>query len=259
MVVLMESQVEIIELPIKGLEPKILCMMMPVRSYQIEEVQLAVSDEVATFATDKRKAEHLSGRLLLEYALVEWGMDVSLIEVRRNEFRAPSIAYLPGTWLRAPLPSISLSHSSGWAFVALIEPNYTVGIDAELSNLKISQGVFDMMAKGEELQHLQENPNTAVELWTSKESIQKSLRKGMHFNPREIKIPIGESPKIISIENSIFKLVNLTKLGFQIGLSFGLGKGYDRIHEDDLLDETRDAMNSTDDWTVGCKTTSSNM
>ncbi|MEC8242651.1 MAG: hypothetical protein VX023_02915, partial [Candidatus Thermoplasmatota archaeon] len=91
--------------------PKLLCVTAPVQAFELDHVQLADPDEVAKFATRKRADEHLSGRLLLEHALQQWGVDTSLLEVRRNEFRAPSVAYLPGTWVRQPLPSISVGHS----------------------------------------------------------------------------------------------------------------------------------------------------
>ena len=110
------------EIPVQfgSKDPRLLCVMAPVTELDISQVQLANADEVAKFVTKKRKDEHLSGRLLLDLALEKWGIDTSLLEVRRNEFRAPSIAYLPGTWVRNPLPSISIGHSNEWAFVALI-------------------------------------------------------------------------------------------------------------------------------------------
>ena len=253
----MSSKIEIIQVPHLEGFPKIMCMMLPVDNYSIEQVQLANADEVATFATSKRQDEHLTGRFLLEHALLNWGVEVSMIEVRRNEYRAPSIAYLPGTWKRTKLPAISICHSSNWAFVALIENGWTIGIDAEPSDLEISTGVFDMMAIGDELDYLRNNPKSAVRLWTSKESIQKSARLGMSLNPRKIKIPIEERICKIPIEKSIFQLTNFTKHGFNISLSFGHGEGYDRTHEDDLLDLTKQAMDLTGDWTIGCKTTRS--
>ena len=238
--------------------PRLLCMMMPIEHLKISDVLLANNDEVAKFVTEKRHMEHLAGRYLLQLSLAKWGVDSSLIEVRRNEFRAPSIAYLPGTWKRTPLPSISIGHSSGYAFVALVESGWTVGIDAEPEDLVISKGVFDMMAKGDELSYLNNNPNQAVRLWTSKESIQKSARLGMNLNPRNIRIPIGETKSKLSIKNSIFQLENLISEGFFISISYCLGEGYDSIPEDKLLEQTQRAMSKGEDWSVGCKTTRSN-
>jgi phosphopantetheinyl transferase len=221
-------------------------------------VQLANADEVAKFVTKKRKDEHLSGRLLLDMALEKWGIDTSLLEVRRNEFRAPSIAYLPGTWVRNPLPSISIGHSNKWAFVALIESGWTIGIDGEPLELEISSGVFELMAKGEELTYLQNNANQALTYWTSKEAVQKAARLGMNLNPREIKIPIGNNETKIPIENLNFQLKNLSYNGYNISVAISQGEGYDSIPEDDLLDQTLEAMQANEDWSIGCKTTRKN-
>ena len=258
MVTLMVGTDKIIPTSFGSDSPRLLCMMMPIEHLKISDVLLANNDEVAKFVTEKRHMEHLAGRYLLQLSLAKWGVDSSLIEVRRNEFRAPSIAYLPGTWKRTPLPSISIGHSSGYAFVALVESGWTVGIDAEPEDLVISKGVFDMMAKGDELSYLNNNPNQAVRLWTSKESIQKSARLGMNLNPRNIRIPIGETKSKLSIENSIFQLENLISEGFFISISYCLGEGYDSIPEDKLLEQTQRAMSKGEDWSVGCKTTRSN-
>jgi phosphopantetheinyl transferase len=258
MVTLMVGTGKIIPTSFGNDSPRLLCMMMPIEHLKLSDVLLANNDEVAKFVTEKRHMEHLAGRYLLQLSLAKWGVDSSLIEVRRNEFRAPSIAYLPGTWKRTPLPSISIGHSSGYAFVALVESGWTVGIDAEPENLVISKGVFDMMAKGDELSYLYNNPNQAVRLWTSKESIQKSARLGMNLNPRNIRIPIGETKSKLSIENSIFQLENLISEGFFISISYCLGEGYDSIPEDKLLEQTQRAMSKGEDWSVGCKTTRSN-
>ncbi|DAC53636.1 MAG TPA: 4'-phosphopantetheinyl transferase superfamily protein [Candidatus Poseidoniales archaeon] len=238
--------------------PRLLCFMAPVTELDISQVQLANADEVAKFVTKKRKDEHLSGRLLLEMALEKWGIDTSLLEVRRNEFRAPSIAYLPGTWVRHPLPSISIGHSNEWAFVALIESGWTIGIDGEPLELEISSGVFELMAKGEELTYLQNNADQALTYWTSKEAVQKAARLGMNLNPREIKIPIGNNETKIPIENLNFQLKNLSFNGYNISVAISQGEGYDSIPEDDLLDQTLEAMQADEDWSIGCKTTRTN-
>ena len=119
--------------------PRLICWMAPIERLELSQVQLAIGDEVSKFVTTKRRDEHLSSRLLLEKALTEWGIDANLLEVRRNEYRAPSVAYLPGTWIRQELPSISIGHSNGWVFVGLIEPGWTIGIDGEPLKLSISE------------------------------------------------------------------------------------------------------------------------
>lgn len=238
--------------------PKFNCWMAPIERLDITQVQLANADEVAKFVTQKRTDEHLSSRLLLDMALTNWGIDTSLLEVRRNEHRAPSIAYLPGTWMRESLPSISIGHSSGWAFVGLIESGWTIGIDGEPNDLVISEGVFDMMARGEELALLESGQINPIILWTGKEAVQKAARLGMHLNPREIEIPIGSMKRNISIGNSNFQLRNLMFNEYNISIAIGRGNGYDAIPEDELLNQTRAAMNDNPDWSIGCKTTRSN-
>ena len=239
--------------------PRILCLCAPVTHYELNEVPLADADEVAKFATKKRYEEHLSGRFLLDKALSKWGINTSLIEVRRNQFRAPSIAFLPGSWIRQALPSISIGHSKGQAFVALVENGWTIGIDAEPLDLEISSGVFDMMSKGNELVRLRAHPDLSLALWTGKEAIQKAARRGMHLNPREIEIPIENKNTNISIGDSNFQLKSLTNNGFFISVSIGRGNGYDSNPEDELLDRTLERMNTNPDWSVGCNTTRANL
>ena len=93
-----------------------------VRSWDLREEPLAQPAEVATFATQKRRDEHLTGRWLLGHALKAWGVgDLSVLEVVRDERRAPSLSYIHGVWKRTPLPNLSIAHSEGMAFVALID------------------------------------------------------------------------------------------------------------------------------------------
>ncbi|MBT5618422.1 MAG: hypothetical protein HOJ71_05025, partial [Euryarchaeota archaeon] len=58
-------------------QPRMLLLRMPVRSFSIDEVALANADEVATFAIEKRRDEHLSGRWLLGQAVEAWGLDIA--------------------------------------------------------------------------------------------------------------------------------------------------------------------------------------
>ena len=128
------------QLPVRSL-----CFRCPVEPREFDQVTLASGDEVATFAVDKRRDEHLSGRWLLAQALNQWGLDPTQIEVRRTELRAPVLAHLPGLWVNTPLPSVSIGHAGGWAYVALVEPGWSIGIDAELSDRGIASNAFDMM------------------------------------------------------------------------------------------------------------------
>ena len=254
----MDGQIEILSPPIENNHPKILTFRCPIRSFSIEEVVLAEVDEVSTFVVQKRRDEHLSGRWLLAQALSHWGLSPNELQVRRNEFRAPSLAFIHGVWKNIDLPSISIGHSEGWAYVALIESGWTIGIDGEKSDRKIAANAFDMMASGTELENLRANPEMAIQTWTAKESVQKALRLGMNLNPRKIEFPIGVKKANFSIENLNFQLVSWTHKDSHISLTWGRGIGYDSVPEDELLEQTRLAMESSQDWGVGCKTTRNN-
>jgi len=240
------------ELPVRSL-----CLRCPVKSHELEQITLASVDEVATFVVDKRRDEHLSGRWLLAQALKHWGIDSANLEIRRTNLRAPLLSFLPGLWMNTPLPSISIGHSDGWAYVAIIEPGWSIGIDAESAERGIAPNAFDMMAKGEELTWLRKNPQYAIRLWTSKESVQKAMQKGMHLNPREIQIPIEDSIVDISIGNSKIQLQNWIFSEASISLAWRHNSTEMRTSEDDLLDATRKAMKEQE-WGVGCKTTTGN-
>ena len=251
----MQDEIEVLTPPIENHHPKILTLRCPVRSFDIEEVVLANVDEVTKFVMQKRRDEHLSGRWLLAQALSMWDISPNEIEVRRNQFRAPSLAFIHGIWKNTKLPSISIGHSEGWAYVALIENGWTIGIDGEKKDRKIAENAFDMMASGEELENLRGNPDLAIQTWTAKESVQKAMRLGMNFNPRKIEFPIGVKKANFSIENLNFQLVSWTHDDSHISLTWGEGIGYDSVPEDELLEQTRLAMESSTDWGVGCKTT----
>ena len=216
-------------------------------------------DEIRTFRTDKRKDEHLSARWLLEQALGEWGLkDLTALMISRTEERAPYLNVIHGMWIQYSLPSISISHSDGLACVALIDEGWTVGLDAEPLNRPPKPAVFDMMAKGEELERLNAGKIDPLLAWTGKEAIQKALRMGMHFNPREIEIPIGDLESEISIGNSKIQLKNFLHPTHKITLAYGKDSAPIRSPEEALLEATRDAMDSGASWGVGCSTTRNN-
>ena len=216
-------------------------------------------DEIKTFKTEKRRNEHLSARWLLEEALNEWGdIDCSQLMISRTEERAPYLQAIQGLWIQPKLPSLSISHSEHLACVALIEHGWTVGIDAEPLARPPKPTVYDMMAKGEELAHLRSGELDALWAWTAKEAVQKAARLGMHLNPRDIGVSNARDGNKIPIENSIFQLNNLSNDDYQITLAWSLDSQPIRTPEDDLLDATRTAMNSGEDWTVGCSTVRNN-
>ena len=233
---------------------------MPIRHFELGEVPLANADEVATFATVKRNDEHLSGRWLLGHCLGLWGVgDLSVLEIVRDEHRAPRVAFLQGMWMNTPLPSFSISHSDGHVFLAITDSETNIGIDAEPAQRSLASNAFDLISKGDELEYLRRNPESAMMLWTSKEAIQKAMQKGMHLNPRQIELSIGESQQNISIENSKIQLVNWVSNGYQLALAIRSKQTALMTAEDHLLEVTRAAMVNRPDWGVGCNTNRNNI
>ncbi len=231
----------------------ILCT--PVQDWDLAEVPLASPSEVAGFATQKRREEHLTGRWLLGQSLQAWGLaDLSVVEVVRDAFRAPSLAYIQGVWLRGPLPHFSITHSEGCAFVALAGPDLTLGLDAEPVHRTLAENAYDMMAKAAELEFLRSSPTYVFQAWTGKEAVQKCLGKGMHLNPREIVIPIGPEKHNISIENSIIELEYWREKGYHLSLATRPATLAEPTAEERLLEDTRRAMEADPSWGVGCKT-----
>jgi len=240
-----------------GLEegPRCLVATCPIVEQDPTTIHFVDWDELATFKTQKRSNEHLSARWLLEVALNEWGpVDITHLVVSRTNERAPFLEPIQGLWIQPTLPSISISHSQNLACVALIEQGWAVGIDAEPHSRPPTPSVYDMMAKGEELERLRSGELDALWAWTSKEAIQKAARQGMHLNPREIILPLEDNENEISIGNSIFQLNNLSIDDYQITLAWGKDVHPIRGPEDDLLDATREAMSTGENWTVGCST-----
>ena len=233
--------------------------MTAVTDLELSEVPLANADEVATFVTAKRRREHLAGRWLLGQALVSMGhRDLSCIEVLRDEHRAPSLAYIQGVWKREPLPSISVGHSGGYAVVALSDASLAIGIDVEPMDRSLASNAFDLMSKGEELAWVKDHPDASMRLWTSKEAVQKAMGLGMHLNPRDIRIPIGNGEAKIAIGKSIIQLENWFEYEFQFALAVTGASPSPSTAEDRLLEETRVRMQAQPDWGVGCKTQRNN-
>lgn len=226
----------------------------PLAEFSLEDVPLADANEVATFVTAKRYREHMTGRWLLGEVLKASGVgDLSLVQVVRNEYRAPSLAFIQGVWKRTPLPNISIAHSGDHAFLAVSKTALDVGFDAEPLSRVLAENAYDMMAKSGELDGLRASPEHVFQAWTGKEAVQKCLGKGMHINPREIAIPIGSEKSIIPIENSKIELVYWQEKGYHLSLAVKPSKPSLNA-EDELLEKTRLAMEANPSWGIGCKT-----
>ncbi len=226
-----------------------------VRNWTLAEVPLAQADEVATFVTKKRRHEHLTGRWLLGKALIRWGVnDMSVVEVVRDERRAPSLVHIQGVWKRTPLPNFSITHSDGMVFLALADSTWSVGLDAEPLHRTLAENAYDLMAKGHELATLRTSPKHVFRAWTGKEAVQKCLGMGMHLNPREIEIPIEGNKVHITIENLKIQLDYWHSKGYHLSLAKRPSEPKELGPEERLLEETKLAMEADPDWGVGCKT-----
>ncbi|MEK9730814.1 MAG: 4'-phosphopantetheinyl transferase superfamily protein [Candidatus Poseidoniales archaeon] len=237
---------------------RVLSCMAPQRELLQDSLLLVNAEEVQTFATDKRRKDHFNGRWLLQYALEVWGgIALDAVEVLRTELREPYLRYIQGVWKNEPLPSFSISHSDDQVFVALCESGYAIGIDAEPVGRTISEGVFDLMSSGDELDVLRQQPSLALQYWTMKEAVQKSAGMGMHLNPRKIKIPIGKKVCKISIDNLKIQLENIEFNDYFVSLAITERSTKPQNAEDDLLEATKIAMQDSE-WTVGCATVRKN-
>ena len=202
----------------------------------------SVFSEKLDRATQKRKNEHNSGRLLLEKCVVKWGLPLDYLEVNRTSERAPYLSWVQGSWRNNPLPGISISHSGKWAYCALIEEGWWIGIDAESKDRVIQKNALDMFAKNEELEWIKENPEQSIRIWTAKEAIQKVERMGMNLNPRNI--------EILDYNVNTFEHEDMV-----ISIAWKLAGDNPKKHEDELLELTRKAMQENPNFTIGCKTT----
>ena len=212
---------------------------------RIEVCSSSLAEDIPR-ANSKRIADHNSGRLLLEECLIEWGVPIDSIEVLRTEERAPYLSWLDGVWRNNPLPGISIGHSGEWAVCAHIEPGYWIGIDAEPKDRGIQENAFDMMAKGQELEWLKSNPDQAVRIWTAKEAVQKAERMGMHLNPRDIDL-------------QQYKVESFIHHQQMVSISWRNAGNGPVSAEEELLLQTRIAMQSGETWGVGCNTTRNNV
>ena len=223
--------------------PRIEILIHQMSSNLDDELPILVNvDEYSTFKTDKRRIEHRAGRIALAEALENWGLASSQLEVIRDNNRAPSLKWIQGVFKNQALPAISIGHAEGYAFIALIEPGWWVGIDGESKARGIAENAFAEFCKDDELHWLKANPSEAIRLWTSKEAVQKAMHLGMSLNPRNIIISRPKSNQDISIEGMKIQLESFQQENFQIGLAWRVAGSQLRSQEDDLLDATREAM-----------------
>ena len=218
---------------------------------------LVEASEWSTFKTDKRRKEHLGGRLLLGASVEACWKERRFVgrtdelDVVRDEHRAPYLRWRPGVWRQAPLPGVSIGHSEGRAVVGLVEDGWSIGVDAEPFDRRIAEAAWDMFASVEERSTFAGQHRAALRAWVTKEAIQKALGLGMHLNPRHI---VTEDARFVHLGSQVH--VSHTEVdGMLVCVALAPARAPPSTPEDDVLDATREAMEADPAWSVGCKTT----
>ena len=110
--------------------------------------------------------------------------------------------------------------------------------------------------------------NDAILRTSQNYDVNRDMEKGIAITPKttlntRIKVSTKELQEAMksceAVGNSIFQLENLSNKDYQITLAWGQDIHPIRSPEDDLLDATREAMRSGDDWKVGCATIRKNV
>lgn len=122
-----------------------------------------------TVGSFKRRTEFLSGRALLQYALLASGYGAQWYYDEQELPAHPSVA-------------ISLSHSQGGCAVAIAEiraPDVRVGVDIEYKVSRQPQAIAKQYFHPEEAQTVAGNSDFFRHLWGLKEAYGKAIRQGL--------------------------------------------------------------------------------
>lgn len=170
----------------------------------------------ATLKTEKRRQDWLLGRLTAKQLIREVvrkqmgeGVPLTALEVGNGERGEPivncelSIVYCQGTASNLQsLISLSISHSHGHAFCALVErPDWPLGADMERIEARSEAFVADYFTEEERqlaAELIGERRDVwATAVWSAKESVLKALRLGLTVDTRWVTCliePVGERP-----------------------------------------------------------------
>ena len=200
----------------------------------ISKVPLVDVSEASTFVTPKRAHEHASARYVLASLLSELGFEISEIEVLRDRYRKPILAWknFASNSSYQNLPEISLSHSGGIAVAAVSVDCGPIGIDAEPFESKRNRNILSMMSSADELRYLNDlwdvDEIVAMQetnrIWVIKESVQKACGFGMNIPPQSFMVH-GEEKVTIIHDEQIYRIAThqwtelLDGVLFQFGFS----------------------------------------
>ncbi len=163
--------------------------------------------ESSRFVMAKRAEEHAAARWLIEHLLLKSGRDPNLFKIERDDFRRPHL-------VGPNAPSLTITHSGGFAAVALGSEGVDIGLDLEPVTFR-PRNLLCMMSSGEERAELEclydldevDASTRTNDVWVAKEAVQKAAGLGMGLPPQSFEV-YGRNVIDIGIEdvNHIFNI-----------------------------------------------------
>ena len=154
----------------------------------ISNLSFVNPSEASKFATAKRAEEHAAGRWLVEYLLLKNARDPNLFIIERDEYRRPRL-------IGPNAPSLTITHSGGFAAVALGPEGADIGLDLE-PVMSRPRNLLCMMSSGQEKIILDSlfdydmdvASSRTTDVWVAKEAIQKAVGLGMGLPPQSFEV-----------------------------------------------------------------------
>ena len=166
----------------------------------VSTLRFVDSSEASRFAMAKRAEEHAAARWLVEYLLLKSGREPNLFKIERDDHRRPRL-------VGPNAPSLTITHSGGFAAVALGPKGVDIGLDLEPVTLR-PRNLLCMMSSGEERAELEclydldevAASSHTTDVWVAKEAIQKAAGLGMGLPPQSFEV-FGRNVIDIGIAN----------------------------------------------------------
>lgn len=163
-------------------------------------------DEIAgaNMIPEKKRSEHFAGILALRRAVVQCYPNAETIDVERRR-NAPPIVRVDGMVLTSI--SLSVSHSHGYAFAAIMNAVTSIGVDIQKIEgfVLTSTQILSQEEQGRSPRH------SMVLLWAYKEALSKALRVGLRVHPKRMDIQLNEAGNLIGarIDNISLSVVGV--------------------------------------------------